>query len=56
MDDALELIIKVLLAVVLFWMFQRLSHVLIWMLQPFVWGFIAGFLVAILFVIRLRRV
>jgi hypothetical protein len=55
MDSLLEFLIKVGLALVVIWMFQRISWILAWYLQPFFAGFIAGILVALLFAIRLRR-
>jgi len=55
MDGLLELLIKIGLALVVIWMFNRISWILAWYLQPFFAGFIAGILVAMLFAIRLRR-
>jgi hypothetical protein len=54
-DAILELIIKVLLALVILWFFQRLAWWLAWLIQPFMAGFAAGVLVTLLFIIRLRR-
>jgi hypothetical protein len=55
MDDLLELLVKIGLAVVIIWFFMRMTHILIWLVQPFLAGFAAGVLVTILFVIRLKR-
>jgi hypothetical protein len=55
MDGLLELLIKIGLALVIIWMFNRMSWILAWYLQPFVAGFVAGILVALLFFVRLRR-
>ncbi len=55
MDAALEFIVKAVLALVIVWALWRVSFVFFWMVQPFLAGFIAGLLVAILFAIRLKR-
>jgi phosphate/sulfate permease len=55
MDDVLELAAKVGLALVIIWLFSRMTIFLTWVIQPFLAGFAAGVLVTILFVARLRR-
>jgi hypothetical protein len=55
MDDLLELAIKIGLALIIVWMFSRVTIILTWLIQPFLAGFAAGILVALLFVIRLKR-
>jgi len=55
MDAVLEFAIKAILALTIVWALWRVSFVFFWMVQPFMAGFLAGFLVAMLFVIRLKR-
>lgn len=54
-DALLELIIKIGLALVIIWMFMRITWVLYWMVQPFMAGFAAGVLVTLLFATRPKR-
>ncbi len=54
-DAALELIIKIMLAIVIIWVLMRWSFFLWWYVQPFVAGFLAGMLVTLLFFVRWRR-
>jgi len=55
MDDVLELVVKIGLALVIIWLFSRVTMILTWVIQPFLAGFVAGVLVTILFVVHLRR-
>lgn len=55
MDDLLELAAKIGLALIIIWLFSRVTIILTWLIQPFLAGFAAGVLVALLFVIRLKR-
>ena len=54
-DDVLELAAKIGLAIVIVWFFSRTTMFLMWVIQPFMAGFVAGVLVTSLFVVRLRR-
>lgn len=55
MDTLIELAAKVGLALVIIWFFARIPFVMYWLIQPFVAGFMAGVLVTIIFIVRLRR-
>ncbi len=55
MDYVLELAAKIGLALIIIWLFSRVTIILIWLIQPFLAGFAAGVLVALLFVFRLKR-
>jgi hypothetical protein len=55
MDSVLELAAKVGLALIIIWLFSRMTFIFMWVVQPFIAGFAAGVLVTILFVIRLKR-
>lgn len=55
MDSLLELAAKIGLALIIICLFSRVTIILTWLIQPFLAGFAAGVLVALLFVIRLKR-
>jgi hypothetical protein len=55
MDALAELAVKIALALVIIWMFSRMTFIMYWVVQPFIAGFVAGILVTLLFIIKLRR-
>jgi len=55
MDDLLEWVAKIGLALIIIWFFSRTTVFLRWVIEPFMAGFVAGVLVTILFVVHVNR-